>query len=59
MKAKMILQEKLDAEILVVKSNIKRHDDFVLTDCSEAIQKADIVAYLVAHDEFRQEALRI
>lgn len=52
--AKTILYEKLDAEILVVEPNIKRHEDFVLTDCSEAIQKADIIVYLVAHNVFKE-----
>ena len=52
--AKTILHDKLDAEIMVVEPNIKCHEDFILTDCTEAIQKADIVVYLVAHNVFKE-----
>lgn len=53
--AETILNDKLDAEILVVEPNIKHQKDFVLTDYTEAIQKADIIAYLVAHNDFKEQ----
>lgn len=42
-----------DAEILVVEPNITEHKDFKLTEYNEAYQKADIVAFLTAHDVFK------
>jgi UDP-N-acetyl-D-mannosaminuronic acid dehydrogenase len=39
--------------LLIVEPNIKDHDVFKLTDYREAYAKADIVAFLVAHNEFK------
>ena len=55
--AKIILHDNLDAEILVAEPNIKQHNEFVLTDYSEAIEKSDIIAYLVAHNEFKRQGM--
>jgi UDP-N-acetyl-D-mannosaminuronic acid dehydrogenase len=43
-----------NAEILVVEPNVREHKDFVLTDYREAFEKADIVVFLTAHDQFRE-----
>ncbi|NQD70229.1 UDP-N-acetyl-D-mannosamine dehydrogenase [Sphingobacterium shayense] len=48
-----ILQDANDEEYFVVEPNIKEHNLFKLTDYDEAIAKADIVVFLVAHDEFK------
>lgn len=56
--AKAITTEIIDnshdeAEILVVEPNITEHKDFKLTEYREAYQKADIVAFLTAHNVFK------
>lgn len=50
---KKIFQEEINAEILVVEPNIKHHNEFELSNYQEAITKADIIVYLVAHNEFK------
>ena len=49
--ASRIISES-NAEVLVVEPNISRHKTFQLTDCEDAYQKADIIAWLVAHKSF-------
>ena len=54
--AKYIVQKVLqnaNNEIhYIVEPNIKEHTVFKLTDYMEAVENADIIAFLVAHDEF-------
>jgi len=54
--AKYIVNEVLnnDGEYLIVEPNIKEHKVFELTNYIEATEKADIIALLVAHDEFKE-----
>ena len=40
-------------EILAVEPNIESHKEFEIVNYKEAIQKADIVTFLVAHKEFK------
>ncbi len=40
-------------EILAVEPNIESHKEFEIVDYKEAIEKADIVTFLVAHKEFK------
>ena len=40
-------------DILAVEPNIESHKEFEIIEYKEAIQKADIVAFLVAHKEFK------
>ncbi|MFX4281048.1 UDP-N-acetyl-D-mannosamine dehydrogenase [Aliarcobacter butzleri] len=40
-------------EIFAVEPNIKSHKEFEIVDYKEAIKKADIVTFLVAHKEFK------
>lgn len=42
-----------NADILVVEPNIKEHNVFKLTDYKTAYEKADIVVFLTAHNEFK------
>jgi UDP-N-acetyl-D-mannosaminuronic acid dehydrogenase len=42
-----------NADILVVEPNVPEHKVFKLTNYQEAFNKADIVVYLVAHNEFK------
>ncbi|MER3375809.1 MAG: UDP-N-acetyl-D-mannosamine dehydrogenase [Allomuricauda sp.] len=51
--AQKVLQDANDEEYFIVEPNIKEHKVFKLTDYREAIDKADIIAFLVAHDEFK------
>ncbi len=41
-------------DILPVEPNIKSHDEFSLIEYSKATKEADIVVFLVAHDEFKK-----
>lgn len=49
-----ILQDSGDAELYIVEPNVKEHKVFKLTDLKDAVQKADIVVFLVAHNEFKE-----
>lgn len=49
-----VLQDANDEEYFIVEPNIEEHNIFKLTDYKKAAEKADIVAFLVAHDEFKQ-----
>ncbi|WP_430812585.1 MULTISPECIES: UDP-N-acetyl-D-mannosamine dehydrogenase [unclassified Carboxylicivirga] len=52
--AQKVLQSANDEDIYFVEPNIKEHQVFKLTDYKVALEKADIVAFLVAHDEFKK-----
>jgi len=54
--AKQIVQSVMQSEpenLLVVEPNINIHPIFKLTDYNEAYKQADIAAFLVAHNEFK------
>jgi len=54
--AKYIAQKVMQTEqngFMIVEPNIKEHNIFRLTDYKEAYENADIVAFLVAHKEFK------
>lgn len=54
--AKYIAQKVMQSEqngFMIVEPNIKEHSIFRLTNYSEAYKKADIIAFLVAHNEFK------
>ncbi|MFV7790538.1 UDP-N-acetyl-D-mannosamine dehydrogenase [Aliarcobacter lanthieri] len=40
-------------DILAVEPNIEKHNEFEIVDYKEAIEKADIITFLVAHKEFK------
>jgi UDP-N-acetyl-D-mannosaminuronic acid dehydrogenase len=48
-----VLQNDNNGEYFIVEPNIKEHNIFKLTDYKEAVYKADIIAFLVAHKEFK------
>lgn len=48
-----VLQDSGDGEIFIVEPNVQNHRVFKLTECSDAVKKADIVVMLVAHNEFK------
>ena len=51
--AQKVLQDSNDDEIFFVEPNIKEHHVFKITNYKKAVDKADIIALLVAHDEFK------
>ena len=48
-----VLQDARDEDYFIVEPNIKSHKVFKLTDYKEAVEKADIIVFLVAHKEFK------
>jgi UDP-N-acetyl-D-mannosaminuronic acid dehydrogenase len=50
--AQKVLQNSNNEEHFIVEPNIESHSVYKLTDYKEAIIKADIVVFLVAHKEF-------
>src|SRR5690606_1011692 len=48
-----VLQDANEEEYFIVEPNIHEHKIFKLTDYQEAVEKADIIAFLVAHEEFK------
>ena len=52
--AQKVLQNANNEEYYIVEPNINSHKVFKLTNFKEAAEKADIIAFLVAHDEFKE-----
>jgi UDP-N-acetyl-D-mannosaminuronic acid dehydrogenase len=48
-----VLQNANNEEYYIVEPNIETHKVFKLTNYKEAVEKADIIAFLVAHKEFK------
>ncbi|MGY8908680.1 MAG: UDP-N-acetyl-D-mannosamine dehydrogenase [Flavobacteriales bacterium] len=48
-----VLQNDSNGEYFIIEPNIKEHNVFKLTDYRKAIDKADIIVFLVAHNEFK------
>ncbi|MGR7812786.1 UDP-N-acetyl-D-mannosamine dehydrogenase [Lacinutrix undariae] len=51
--AQKVLQNANNEEYYIVEPNITEHKVFKLTDYKAATKQADIIAFLVAHDEFK------
>jgi UDP-N-acetyl-D-mannosaminuronic acid dehydrogenase len=51
--AQKVLQNANNEEYFIVEPNIESHKIFKLTDYETAIEQADIVVFLVAHNEFK------
>lgn len=52
--AQKVLQDVNDDVFYIVEPNIDNHNVFKLTPYEEAVEKADIIVFLVAHDEFKK-----
>ncbi|WP_417444248.1 UDP-N-acetyl-D-mannosamine dehydrogenase [Joostella sp.] len=52
--AQKVLQNANNEEYYIVEPNISEHKVFKLTDYNEAVKRADIIVYLVAHKEFKE-----
>mgnify|MGYP001946207919 FL=1 len=51
-----VLQGANNADILIVEPNVEEHKVFKLTNYKDAYKKADMVVFLVAHNEFKELA---
>ena len=51
--AQKVLQNSNNEEHFIVEPNISEHKVFKLIDYKEAVEKADIIAFLVAQKEFK------
>lgn len=51
--AERVLQDSGDADMFIVEPNVHQHKIFKLTNYKDAVEKADIIALLVAHNEFK------
>src|SRR5690606_11747512 len=49
-----VLQDANEEEYFIVEPNIHEHKIFKLTDYQEAIEKADVIVFLVDHNEFKE-----
>ena len=54
-----VLQNSNGDDYFIVEPNIKSHPIYKLTDFEDACYKADIIVFLVAHDEFKNLNLSI
>ncbi|GAA3777078.1 UDP-N-acetyl-D-mannosamine dehydrogenase [Corallibacter vietnamensis] len=52
--AQKVLQNSNNEDYYIVEPNITDHNVFKITNYKKAVEKADIIAFLVAHKEFRQ-----
>ena len=52
--AQKVLQKSNNDEHFIVEPNIDIHSVYKLTDYRDAFDKADIIVFLVAHDEFKK-----
>ena len=50
-----VLQNSNNEEHYIVEPNIDLHSIYKLTSYKDAIENADIIAFLVAHDEFKKD----
>ncbi|WP_426091859.1 UDP-N-acetyl-D-mannosamine dehydrogenase [Flavobacterium sp. DSR3-2] len=51
--AQKVMQDAQDEQYYIVEPNIEDHHVFKITNYKEAIEKADIVVFLVSHNEFK------
>jgi len=51
--AQKVLQEAGEEDYFIVEPNIHEHAYYKITNMGEAVERADIVAFLVAHNEFK------
>lgn len=51
--AERVLQDSGDADMYIVEPNVHEHKVFKLTDYKDAVVNADIIVFLVAHNEFK------
>jgi UDP-N-acetyl-D-mannosaminuronic acid dehydrogenase len=52
--AQRVLQDSQNEVFYIVEPNIEDHHVFKITNCKLAVEKADIIVFLVAHNEFKE-----
>ncbi len=52
--AQKVLQNANNEEYYIVEPNIEAHNVFKLTSYQEAVEKAEVIVFLVAHKEFKE-----
>jgi UDP-N-acetyl-D-mannosaminuronic acid dehydrogenase len=52
--AERVLQNSGNASIYIVEPNVNQHSAFKLTEYNFAVENADIIVFLVAHNEFKR-----
>ena len=55
--AMKILQLEFGGDVFFSEPNVQNHDNLKLTHYKDAYDKADIVAFLVAHNEFKMNII--
>jgi len=55
--AQKVLQEANDETYFIVEPNIESHQYYKITSIEKAVEKADIIVFLVAHNEFKKLTL--
>lgn len=48
-----VLQDASDESYFIVEPNVDEHSVYKLTSINEAVEKSDIIAFLVSHDQFK------
>ncbi|RZK73171.1 MAG: hypothetical protein EOO92_18925 [Pedobacter sp.] len=56
--AQKVLQGAHDETYLLVEPNVENHAYYKITALEEALEKADVIAFLVAHNQFKQLTVR-
>ena len=56
--AQKVLQGAHDETYLLVEPNVENHAYYKITALEEALEKADVIAFLVAHNQFKKLAFR-
>ncbi|WP_159634820.1 UDP-N-acetyl-D-mannosamine dehydrogenase [Sphingobacterium composti Ten et al. 2007 non Yoo et al. 2007] len=51
--AERVLQDSGNADMYIVEPNVREHKVFKLTEYKVALEKSDIIVFLVAHNEFK------
>lgn len=56
--AQKVLQSASDETYFIVEPNVHNHPYYKITPLEEAVERADIVTFLVAHNQFKKLAFR-
>jgi UDP-N-acetyl-D-mannosaminuronic acid dehydrogenase len=55
--AQKVLQAAGEEGYFIVEPNVHEHPYYKLTDANTAVEQADVIAFLVAHNEFKELAI--
>lgn len=57
--AQKVLQAAGEEGYFIVEPNVHEHPYYKLTDANSAVEQADVIAFLVAHNEFKELAIPV